>query len=151
MDLESSDEGKERFRDASDDGILTDPGIFESFKDLRMEVHDVVEPIEEARDGHRNSFDPCSAASSQRKREDLDDASETIDEGPLGFAQLPDDFLSSHLHRTEFLREIFEALQTEGRPPSSPLKGRLSQRACRWRRVEVIQVRAFSRERCSGS
>jgi hypothetical protein len=75
MDFKSGDEGEERFCDPTYDGMLTSSNLLESLVYLRVEVDDIVEPVEKARDGNGNPFDPRAVPSSKRQGENLYDSS----------------------------------------------------------------------------
>lgn len=60
MHLESSDEGQQHIGDLGDHADVGKAMGLESGGDLGMKVDDIVEPIEEPRDGHRDTLDPCS-------------------------------------------------------------------------------------------
>jgi hypothetical protein len=107
VDLESRNEGEDGLSNLESDGILRLSGFVKSGRDLRVQVDDVVEPVEKAGNGYRDALDPCSGAGAEREGEDLDDAAKTVDERPLRLAKLPDHFLTAHLKRTEAERKAF--------------------------------------------
>lgn len=97
--LKTRDERRERIRDPEDDRRLRLARHVERVRQLGVQLDNVVEPLEQTRDGRRDVLDPRPVWRAERRGEELDNAAKAIDKATLRLAQLEDDFLALHLGR----------------------------------------------------